>query len=92
QNRSAVFAQTLLDHVGRESQLLARGHRNENFAVLLAPDVPAVLLEMGFITSPEDERMLTDLRARQRLVGAVADAIDSYFATEFGAGLVGAMP
>ena len=59
--------------------MLRRSHRDAGLAVLLAPDVPAVLLEMGFITNPEDERLLTDSRARRRLMRAVADGIDRYF-------------
>ena len=35
--------------------MLRRSHRDAGFMVLLAPDVPAVLLEMGFVTNPEDE-------------------------------------
>ncbi|OYX90844.1 MAG: hypothetical protein B7Y78_13310 [Caulobacter sp. 35-67-4] len=50
--------------------------------VLLAPDVPAVLLEMGFITNPEDERLLSNASSRNRVVNAVGDAIDAYFATQ----------
>ena len=38
-----------------------------------------LLLEMGFITNPEDERLLTDERARRRLMKSVADGIDRYF-------------
>jgi N-acetylmuramoyl-L-alanine amidase len=34
---------------------------------------------MGFMTNPEDERMLNDSRARRRLMRAVADGIDRYF-------------
>jgi N-acetylmuramoyl-L-alanine amidase len=47
--------------------------------VLLAPDVPAVLLEMGFITCPEDEAQLNDPDQRARLMDAVGDSIESYF-------------
>lgn len=80
QNRSAQFARVLLTHLeGSETPLLRRSHRDAGLAVLLAPDVPAVLLEMGFITNPEDERMLTDERARRRLMKTVADGIDRYF-------------
>ena len=50
------------------------------YFVLLAPDVPAALLEMGFITSPQDEQRLADSGERGRLMDAVAAAIDSYFA------------
>ena len=59
--------------------MLRRSHRDAGYDVLLAPDVPAVLLEMGFITNPEDERLLNDSRARRRLMRAVAEGIDRYF-------------
>ena len=80
QNRSAQLARTLLGELeGADHPMLRRSHRDAGLAVLLAPDVPAVLLEMGFITNPEDERMLNDNRARRRLMRAVADGIDRYF-------------
>lgn len=80
QNRSAQFARVLLTHLeGSDQPLLRRSHRDAGLAVLLAPDVPAVLLEMGFITNPEDEQLLTDERARRRLMKLVADGIDRYF-------------
>ncbi|MDP3655652.1 MAG: N-acetylmuramoyl-L-alanine amidase [Brevundimonas sp.] len=80
QNRSAQLARTLLGELeGANHPMLRRSHRDAGLAVLLAPDVPAVLLEMGFITNPEDERLLNDSRARRRLMRAVADGIDRYF-------------
>jgi len=78
-NRSAAFAENLLDHIGGGVQLVRRSHRDAGFVVLLAPDVPAVLLEMGFITNPDDERLLTDPAKRGRFMGAVARSIDDYF-------------
>ncbi len=80
QNRSAQFARILLSHIGgSDHPLVSRSHRDAGFAVLLAPDVPAVLLEMGFITNADDERALTDDRRRRRLMRAVAEGIDRYF-------------
>jgi N-acetylmuramoyl-L-alanine amidase len=78
-NRSAAFAENLLDHIGGGVQLVRRSHRDAGFVVLLAPDVPAVLLEMGFITNPDDERLLNDPAKRGRFMGAVAKSIDDYF-------------
>jgi N-acetylmuramoyl-L-alanine amidase len=78
-NRSAVFAKVLLDSIADDTLLLNRSHRDAGFAVLLAPDVPAVLLEMGFITNGQDERALADPRKRQRLMNGVAEAVDQYF-------------
>jgi N-acetylmuramoyl-L-alanine amidase len=80
QNRSAQLARTLLGELETaDHPLLRRSHRDAGLAVLLAPDVPAVLLEMGFITNPEDERLLNDGRARRRMMRAVAEGIDRYF-------------
>jgi N-acetylmuramoyl-L-alanine amidase len=79
-NRSAAFAQTLVSHIDGEAPLLRRSQRDAGYMVLLAPDVPAVLMEMGFVTSPEDEERLRDPQQRARLMDAVADSIDDYFA------------
>ncbi|MDI1365686.1 MAG: N-acetylmuramoyl-L-alanine amidase [bacterium] len=81
-NRSAAFAQLLLDRVSEETPLLRRSHRDAGFVVLLAPDVPAVLLEMGFITNVDDERLLSTADSRARVVNAVGEAIESYFAAQ----------
>jgi N-acetylmuramoyl-L-alanine amidase len=62
--------------------VLPRTHRDANYFVLLAPDVPAVLLEMGFITNPDDEAALNDPNRREALMDGVADAIDGFFAEE----------
>jgi N-acetylmuramoyl-L-alanine amidase len=81
-NRSAVFARTLVGRLDQRTALLQRSHRDAGFVVLLAPDVPAVLLEMGFITNPEDERQLLDSAGRARLMDGVALAVDDYFEGE----------
>ena len=79
-NRSANFAQILLDNIDQDVPLLAKSHRDAGFAVLLAPDVPAVLLEMGFITNREDESLLAGEDTRKDFMDSVGDAIDAYFA------------
>ena len=80
QNRSAQFARTLLSGLeAAQHPMLRRSHRDAGLAVLLAPDVPAVLLEMGFITNPDDERLLSDERRRRAMMRSVAESIDRYF-------------
>jgi len=78
-NRSAIFAQTLVSNIEGKAPMLRRSHRDAGFMVLLAPDVPAVLLEMGFVNNPDDEQRLRDPAARTRLMRAVAAAIDAHF-------------
>ncbi|HEX4199346.1 MAG TPA: N-acetylmuramoyl-L-alanine amidase [Caulobacteraceae bacterium] len=80
-NRSDAFAEDLLGHIGDRAQAHA-SHRDASFMVLLAPDVPAVLLEMGFITNADDERLLNNPARRDRFMGEVADSIDNYFRQE----------
>lgn len=79
-NRSAGFAELMLDHISTCAPLLRRSHRDGSLVVLLAPDVPAVLLEMGFITNDADERRLIDPAGRRRMMDAVGDSIDAWFA------------
>ncbi|MGH7022973.1 MAG: N-acetylmuramoyl-L-alanine amidase family protein [Caulobacteraceae bacterium] len=78
-NRSNEFAQLLVDRLSEKTDVLPRTHRDAGYFVLLAPDVPAVLLEMGFISSPIDEARLTDPAKRDALMDTVARAIDDYF-------------
>jgi len=78
-NRSAMFAQLLLDRINDRVELLPRSHRDAGYFVLLAPDVPAALLEMGFITCPDDEARLKDATERGKLMDGVAEAIEAYF-------------
>ncbi len=79
-NRSALFAESLVGKLDGHAPLLRRSQRSAGFMVLLAPDVPAVLLEMGFISNPADEQRLRDPDQRAQLVDAVAASIDDYFA------------
>ena len=78
-NRSGAFAETLLEKISTRTTLLRRSHRDAGYMVLLAPDVPAVLLEMGFITNPDDEANLNDRDKREALMDSVGEAIEAYF-------------
>lgn len=78
-NRSNLFAQMLVERLSQSIDVLPRTHRDAGYFVLLAPDVPAVLLEMGFITSPRDAARLTSSTRRNALMDTVAQTIDAYF-------------
>jgi N-acetylmuramoyl-L-alanine amidase len=80
-NRSGQFAQTVIPRLGQVAPLLRNTHRNAGLFVLLAPDVPAVLIETGFLSNVTDERRLADPRAREAMAGAMAGAVDAYFAS-----------
>jgi N-acetylmuramoyl-L-alanine amidase len=79
-NRSAQFAQVVIPKLAQVAPLVRNTHRSAGFFVLLAPDVPAVLIETGFLSNVTDERRLADPRARERVADAMAQAVDAYFA------------
>jgi N-acetylmuramoyl-L-alanine amidase len=81
-NRSATFAEAVLERIDDHVPLLRRSHREAGLVVLLAPDVPAVLLEMGFVNNKDDEAMLRDPNRRAQFMGSVGDAIDDYFSAQ----------
>jgi N-acetylmuramoyl-L-alanine amidase len=81
-NQSTAFADMLVGDVSQQTPMLQHSHRDAGYVVLLAPDVPAVLLEMGFVTNAQDVSGLRDPLQRARLMGSVGDAIDDYFAEQ----------
>ena len=66
--------------------LLQRTHRFAGFRVLKAPDVPSVLVELGFLTNRSDERNLTTTSWRRRVAGALVKSVDSYFGERYAEG------
>ncbi len=79
ENESDRFAEALISGLRGATPLLNNSHRRGNFKVLLAPDVPAVLLELAFISNTRDEANLGSPAWRTRTASAVAGALDAYF-------------
>ena len=78
-NCSAVFASTLVDEISQQSRMVPKPHRFAGFRVLKAPDVPSVLIELGYLSNREDERLLSGAKHRAKLMRAVVRAISLYF-------------
>ncbi len=78
-NHSIYFAQTIVKSLGRVIKINKTPHRFAGFAVLKAPDIPSVLLELGFLSNGKDAKLLSSLKWRQQVSRAVARSIDKYF-------------
>ncbi|MEL7547409.1 MAG: N-acetylmuramoyl-L-alanine amidase [Pseudomonadota bacterium] len=78
-SNSAVFAELLLPELAQAGPLLRNSHRRGNLFVLLAPDIPAVLIEIGFLTNKDDAKRLASPVGRQKSASAIKRAIDGYF-------------
>jgi N-acetylmuramoyl-L-alanine amidase len=78
-NMSTRFASLLVRELKEQTMLLGNTHRYAGFAVLKAPDVPSVLVEMGYISSSKDEALLSSSSHQKRLARAVRQAVENYF-------------
>lgn len=78
-NQSARLASLLVDELKSRVKVLRNPHRFAGFAVLKAPDVPSVLIEMGFLSNKDDERALRSKSHRRKVAQSIAGAVDAYF-------------
>ena len=80
-NYSARFTNRLLPELARRNVTMRqKPHRFAGFRVLKAPDVPSILLELGYLSNREDAQFVTSNAGRAAITAAVVDAIDRYFA------------
>ena len=73
---SMSFAHTLVGQLSTSVGLINNPQRSAGFKVLKAPDVPAVLVELGYLSNKEDEQALASSQHRARLCEAMLKAID----------------
>lgn len=75
-----MFQRTLVGYWEKIARLNKNPERAAGFKVLQAPDVPSVLLELGYLSSDRDVKALTSPDWRNGATGSVIAAIDSFFA------------
>jgi N-acetylmuramoyl-L-alanine amidase len=78
-NLSVQFANLVVDNARGKTRLLDRTHRFAGFRVLKAPDVPSVLIELGFLTNRSDEKQLLTASWRRKVAGAFVKSVDGFF-------------
>ena len=76
---SMQFARTLVGELKAAARLHKHPLKSAGFKVLLAPDVPSVLLELGYMSTKDDLKQLTSATWRARTAQALAQAVDSFF-------------
>ena len=90
-NRSSRFASAAVSSLGHATDILPRQpHRSAAFAVLKAPDVPAVLIELGYLSNAQDARQMGTEHWRDGVAEAIARAIDRHFAPQSAQAPIGA--
>ena len=76
-NQSAELARYILYNLN-EYALYSRGHRFAGFAVLKSPDIPSILIELGFLTNKIDEKNLKNRKYLRKLCDTLAISIKRY--------------
>jgi N-acetylmuramoyl-L-alanine amidase len=78
QEESSHLAETLQDSLAETLNLQNRGVKQAAFYVLGGAAMPAVLVEVGFVTNPREERRLMDEAHRERVARALAAGLMNY--------------
>ena len=78
-NRSSELATFMVQEMRKSIRTLNDTHRFAGFAVLKAPDVPSILMELGYLSNRTEERQLQQKAYRKKLAVSAHKAIDKYF-------------
>ena len=83
---SMRFARSLIDELSAAVELINNPHRFAGFKVLKAPDVPSVLVELGYLSNPKDEAQLRDPEWRGKTADRISAAVALFAGERSGAG------
>ena len=74
-----IFSRGVVDSLRGAAKLNHNPERSAGFVVLKAPEFPSVLVELGYLSNPQDAQSLTSPEWRTRTTGAMVNAIDAFF-------------
>jgi len=78
-NLSVSFARSLIADMRKATEMKSRAHKSAAFVVLKAPDIPSVLVELGYLTNRADEARLRSQSNQGKIADAMVKAVDRYF-------------
>jgi len=82
-NFSAAFANGLVGDLASATRMIKNPRRSAGFQVLKAHDVPSVLVEIGYLSNDQDEKLLTSDEWRSRVADAVTQAVLRFFGQKY---------
>ena len=80
-NFGVVFARNLVKELGKSTRMFKVPHQEASFKVLEAPDVPSALIELGYLTNPNDAKLMTTEAWQDKTAESIVTAINDYFST-----------
>jgi N-acetylmuramoyl-L-alanine amidase len=79
-NHANLFSRTALEELKGVTTMTGKPLRSAGFVVLKSPDVPSVLIELGYLSSKDDEQNLRSAAWQGKMASALATAINRHFA------------
>jgi N-acetylmuramoyl-L-alanine amidase len=76
---SLQFARTLVGELRNATRMHKEPMRSASFVVLKAPDIPSVLVELGYVTNRQDLKSMTSEAWRTKATDAVVQAVGTFF-------------
>jgi N-acetylmuramoyl-L-alanine amidase len=83
---TANFARNVVKEMSTTSRMHKHPQKSAGFRVLKAPDVPAVLIELGYVSNPRDLKQLVSETWRTRTADAITHAVQTYFTARLAGG------
>ncbi|MCC0056463.1 MAG: N-acetylmuramoyl-L-alanine amidase [Rhodobiaceae bacterium] len=83
-NLSVTFARSFIGDMRKVTHMNKNPHRYAGFWVLKAPEVPSVLIELGYMTNGDDVAKMTDPEWRVHMAKALTKAIDRQLGAKIG--------
>ncbi len=80
-DKSSHYANILVKKMGNRVELVKDAHRFAGFVVLKSPNIPSVLVEIGYLSNRSEDKLLNKASYRAKLVQSMVEAIDNYFNT-----------
>jgi N-acetylmuramoyl-L-alanine amidase len=85
-NHASFFARSAVEQLKQITRFTGKPLRSAGFRVLRAPDVPSVLVELGYLSHAADESQLRSAAWRLKMAAQLAEAVASYFRTSVASG------
>lgn len=81
---SRSFSSTLVKALAKDVKMIKNPHRSASFVVLKAPEIPSVLVELGYLSNASDEKMMADPVWEEDISAQIAEAVREFFEPRLG--------
>ncbi len=80
--RTNIFARSVIEYMGASTSMMSNPDRQATFRVLKTAKVPAVLIELAYVSNREDAAKLKSDEWRNKVSGSIVTAVENYFSNQ----------